>query len=245
MKKILKTFCTSAVIMFALAACSPDDETNQAAEHPGGPEVSEIALREKEEGITFFKKDFTFDDGTSKAILRVATADEKVFKNIVENLDVTITPIRQSDVPADKPHGEYKAFTPQGIEIMTELISMNRGPGVTGFKIRQGLKATANGRSEALSGYQIYTSTTSNNWPSRFWIYFPGSGGGVFFQCKRKWYNGWESDTNCLLGTSDCYNTFDLFGSSSYTFDVDGPWRSKANLGYWEQSGTIEYHFEY
>ena len=245
MKNILRTFCASVAIMFALAACSPDDETNQATEHPDGPEVSEIALREKEEGITFFNKDFTFDDGTSKAILRVATADEKVFKNIVENFDVTITPIRESDVPSDESQGEYKAFTPKGVEILTELISMERGPGVIGFKIKQGQKAITNGRSEGLSGYDYYTSTTSNNWPSRFVLYFPGSGGGVFFQCKRKWYNGWESDTNCLLNTSECYNTFDLFGSSTYTFDVDGPWRSKANLGYYLQSGTIEYYFIY
>jgi hypothetical protein len=243
MKKTLRTFCASVVILFAFAACSPDEETNQAIEHPDGPEVSEIALREKEEGITFFSKDFTFNDGTSKATLRVATADEKVFKHLVENLDVAITPVRESDVQSSESQGEYKAFTPKGVEIMTELISMERGPGVVGFKIRQGQKDVSNGRTEALSGYEIYTSTTSNNWPSRFWIYFPGSGGGVYFQCKRKWYNGWESDTNCL--GSDCYNTFDLFGSSSYNFDVDGPWRSKANLGYYHQSGTIEYYFIY
>ena len=112
---------------------------------------------------------------------------------------------------------------------------------VIGFTASYHLKTGENETSgrTALTGYDYYITSTSNNWPTYFWVSFPSQGGGLSFKAKWKYYYTWVTYTVCIesssygLGVGDCYQEHNVPGNSTYVFNVDGPWRVKTEIGYY------------
>ena len=239
---------------YFVASCNQDENLDPSLKQD--QIQSEIARIEKEKGIVFFKRDVVFEDGGNIAVLRVATENEAVFENIVEKFEITINPIYsdQSLISSSESGiGEEGKFDALGTEILTEFIQLRMENDVIGFSTnfnRSKLNGFSNGRVEGFDDdYQYYVTHYSMNWPSRFWLDFPQQGGGVFFQCKRKWYNGWESDTNCIISSTfgnfagQCGNTHHLYGSNAYVFNVDGPYQVRAKIGTWATSAGWTWGF--
>lgn len=230
----------ACLLFLCLVAVSCQDEERA---RPQAVDESEIAAIEKREGITMFKKTFEFKQGENHAVLTVATRKQEIFTNIIENLKLDITPVLKGQQLDSKNHdgsgsrGELIA----GEEILTEYTIMQRDKNVVGFAttIRLDEKVLSSGRPSALSGYSAYVTHYSNVWPSRFWVDLPASGIGVYFQKQTRWYSGWESDGNhlveCSCGSEPLNVTrvqWDLFGSCFYRWHVDGPYKSRAQIGY-------------
>ena len=247
MKKILYV---SLWIMSCILAvsCSQDEQNVEPA--TSDQEIGEIARIEKETGITLFKRVITFENGNNKATLLIATKSEEIFKNIVENFDVVIKPVYSRDMPANIGKAKSNGAIENGVEpnnentgeeILTEFEFIQTETNVIGFTTSYHLKTKedASGGRVALTGYDYYITSTSDNWPTYFWVSFPSQGGGLNFNAKWKWYNGWVTYTVCIesstygLGVGDCYQEHNLPGVSSYTLNVDGPWRVKTIIGYY------------
>jgi len=89
----------------------------------------------------------------------------------------------------------------------------------------------------ALTGYDQYVNHYSDHWPTYYTIAFPTQGGGVHFYARWKWYQGYGSRTVCIessscgVGVGECAQEFDLPGSCSYAFNVDGPYQIQVTIG--------------
>lgn len=136
---------------------------------------------------------------------------------------------------------------------MTEFIESKKGAGVLGFKTTltppRSERIEGSGKTN-LNDYAYYVTHYSDNWPSQFYVgFFGSSGGGVQFTKKNKWYNGWESDTNCIIASTisqivgECGTEFDLFARADYLFDVDGPWRCRVKIGTWNGSDPWTWYY--
>lgn len=247
MKKILHV---SLWIMFCILAvnCSHDEQNVEPS--TSDEEIGEIARIEKETGITLFKRVITFENGNNKATLLVATKSEAIFKNVVENFDIVIKPVYSRDIPKSTlivksdegiENGNESNNENRGEEILTEFEYVQMEENVVGFTASYHLKTGENetGGRTALTGYDYYITSTSDNWPTYFWVSFPNQGGGLGFKAKWKYYYTWVTYTVCIesstygTGVGDCAQEHDVPGTSTYVFNVDGPWRVKTEIGYY------------
>jgi hypothetical protein len=243
----MKNYFKICYVVFSLlfvVSCSQDEAVPKKSSPPLNQ--SEISLLEQEQGIEFFKRDIVFENEDSRAVLRVATANEELFHNVVEKLNIEISAIHNLDELKGGVSTKQDVVIEEGNEIMTEFIESKKGPGVLGFKTTltppKAERVNENGKTE-LSGYTYYVWHYSDNWPSQFYVGFFGwNGGGVQFEKKNKWYNGWESDTNCIIGSTIsqfvglCGKEFDLYSGADYLFNVDGPYRCRVKVGTWDGS---------
>jgi hypothetical protein len=255
MKTTILSIKFSLVILLSLFVISCEKELIEDSKKEKIEPLSaetECARFERENGITLFKKDFIYDDGENKAVLRIATKSELIFKNIIENYEIIIKPIYKQDkhVKQNNQKGQLQPSKNKivGDEILTEYISMKRNNNVVGFSTSFKLINfnTLHKR------YAFHVTHYSNNWPSTFYINLigiPGWTGKVAFECRRKWYNGWESDTNCIIGSGSgegvgyCFQAVDLPVEDWFIFDVDGPWRSRVYID--TESPFFEWEFTY
>ena len=203
---------------------------------------TEIARIEKETGQPLFKRDIVYQSGGNKAVLRLATKNESFFKRIVENYDVSILPVHKHDKFFNSKSKSGKQLNDEHIlaeKMIVEFVSTEPAKGVVGFRTAFQLKKPRGVQGNASSSSEWhYVEVVSGNWPDQ--LFLSGDIQTIKFHCKRKWYNGWESDTNCILSSSEsgdmaagkCNSFFSVADSTigSIYFNVDGPWRSRFRI---------------
>jgi hypothetical protein len=248
MKRILRVSVWIALLSTCVMSCNQEDQNVSPVQDQ---EIGEIARIEKDKGIVFFKKDITFESNGNKAVLRIATQDETIFRNVVDNFEVIIKPIYSKDILATRGNGNSTTnesnLPSVGEEILTEFIEIEmKEKGLIGFTTSfhfKESKSKANGKVN-LSGYGAYVTHYSDKWPSYFWVSFPSQGGGVKFEAKWRSIYFWTSYTVCItsstygVGVGDCAKEFDLPGTSGYTFNVDGPWKVRTQIGSYTNDWT-------
>lgn len=245
-----------AALLFAVS-CDQDDKDLADA----NSDLSQIEKLEKAESTTFFKKDFTYEGDGTEAVLTVATRNEELFKNVIENLEVTFTPVlegseqsKPADSGTDSPHSEE---TPEAMpaltdEVMVEFTKMKRAAGVIGIQTTYKIKKTdaSNGRPGS-HGYNFYVNHYSGHWPSTYSLetITTANRTGAHFYARWKWYQGYGSRTVCIISSwcsmvGACAQDFDLYGGNcKWTWNVDGPYQMQAKIGWfsgdsWRDSWT-------
>lgn len=257
MKKILQSVSIIAFLAIILFVVSCNQDEQNLNSDPD-KDLSQIAKLEKEEGITFFKKDFTYTSGGNNAVLTIATRNEDVFKNFIENLDVILTPLYEvpknavstndsHDSHGSEPSDSHTEIS--GEEIIIEFTKLERTKGVIGIEATYHLKNTEllEGRTRS-HGYDMYVNHYSNHWPSTFSLetVTPANRTGVHFYARWKWYQGYGSRTVCIISSwcslvGACAQDFDLYGGNcKWTWNVDGPYQMQAKIGWF--SGEIWKH---
>lgn len=260
MKNVFQPIPIGAVLALILFAVSCSQNEQDLDSDPD-KDLSQIAKREKQEGATFFKKDFSYTAGGNNAVLTIATRDEEVFNKVIDNLEVSFTPLYEvpdnavnttgspdSEVSeSPDPHSELL-----GEEIMIEFTKLVRAKGVIGIQVNYAVKnkELLGGRSSS-HGYNHYINHYSNHWPSTFTLTtnFPASRVGAHFYARWKWYQGYGSRTVCVISSpcssvGVCAQDFDLYsGNCSWTWNVDGPYQMQAKIGWftgdsWSHSWT-------
>jgi hypothetical protein len=240
-KKYLLPFAWMLMVGMLIVSC---DHNNDLAPDPtDGENQSEIAVIEREAGITLFKKDLTLTDeaGRNKVVLRVAHKDEQILKSYLEVVSFAISPVFKKNVSriSAGPTGnvientDHKATTNLD-GIITEFISKSLEPSVAGFSLRVKFKDNPmNGRSSAYGGFPNETTVTSDTWPELCKVEVFGRSIAYKFHGKTKWYSGWSSRTFCLdADPYICNSDWTQSAISTATINVDGPWKVRATIGY-------------
>ena len=249
--QILRVLC--GIFLFTFFAVSCNKEENSAQTDPN-ENLSEIVRLEKEEGVEFFKRDFTYSSDGTNVTLTVATRNKEIFDNVIRSMDVKFTPILQAAASANKTviangnSGKQVSF--DGEEIMVEFTRMQRANGVIGIKTEyQFNRSVSSGGRAAMSEYNFYVNHYSNHWPSTYTIESSALAArtGVHFYARWKWYQGYGSRTVCVTNSycsyvGACSDDFDLYnGNCSWTFNVDGPYQMQVKIGWLDGSSFTDY----
>lgn len=102
MKKLIIPF----LFLFTFFSCNRDDlQFSIKNESPVIEEQSEIALIEKEMGISFFKKDITLIDesGKNEVIVRIASKEEEVLREYLALYSLSISPVMRKTMKKVSP----------------------------------------------------------------------------------------------------------------------------------------------
>ena len=162
--------------LFALAVgCSQPDVVNDSAKLGSENEIikSEIALKEEELGITYFKKNVTIADqsGENKIVMQFASLNEAALVGYLATIKYEIIPVykNQANVESqtplpDKSQNENLDIPKSEYPIITEEVSRQLKEGVTGFwlKVKPDLKNARTNRT-----YRYSASHVSEDWPER------------------------------------------------------------------------------
>lgn len=242
MKNILRAFTWLVTVGILMVSC---DTTNELTPVSTVDEnQSEIALIEKETGVTLFKQDLNLADesGKNKVVLRVAHKDKQMLENYLEAFSFSISPVLKKDVSRSSSaqagglsEGAEEKVTTNLDGIITEFMSTTLEPNVAGFSMRVKFneKYSKNGRANAYGGYPNETTVTSGTWPELCRVDVYGRSIAYKFHGKTKWYSGWSSRYFCVdSNPSDCRWDWTQSAISTATINVDGPWKVRATVGY-------------
>lgn len=248
----------ACLILIALFAVSCDQTDSDVS--PGESELGQIAQLEKAEGISFFKREFTYSSAGTDAILTIATRNEEIFENVIENLEVSFTPLYEVPKKAVNPNISPESVDSEstgqsellGEELMIEFTKLERAAGVIGIQTQYKLKNQdlSTGRIGS-HGYDMYVNHYSNHWPSTYTLEVTSTANrtGAHFYARWKWYQGYGSRTVCVISSpcsqvGVCAQDFDLYGGNcTWTWNVDGPYQMQAKIGWfngetWTDSWT-------
>lgn len=243
-----------------LISCNNEEEIPALSEEMKEPEnLSEIALLEEELGTTFFKKDFTLTDdtGENQVTLRVASPDEKTLENYLNVVNLSMTPVYRNAYPeAQKPQEKNSNFpdgkTEQAFEgIITEFISENLNEDVIGLRLNVEVKENKENLRTQVD-YNYISLHTSMKWPylAKVTTYSNSLEIKYNFEAKDRWYKSWftgyaetcKYNGNFGQDLTQCNFYWFQPQSSENTIWVDGPYKVRARVSYWN-TGSYSVEF--
>lgn len=260
MKNNFSTLTKIFTIPFLAFSCNSDQElpapTVQTNEFEN---ISEIALLEKELGITLSKRDFILTDetGDNQVTLRVAAKEKEELENYLNSVNLSMEPvfaheysyIRTGKNNTDSKVEEVDKSSSGFSGIITEFVDEKFGDDVIGVRLNVEIKAQSN---NSRINYALYTEHTSGNWPylakiKTFTTYEPI---GYRLETKSRWYKSWNFASMCKyngtngLDPNQCQSFWEQYANNENTFWVDGPYRVKIPVSYWT-SGSYSIEFTY
>lgn len=229
-------------------SCNQDEELRPSEDR--NQRMSEIALLEKEYGITFYKKDLILVDETGRNVvtMQIAAKHEAMVKAYLDTYGFSISPIYEEKHKTPRPDATEQVPIEKNQEeqtdldgIFTEVISKQLEEGVIGLRTTLTLKnrSLRGGRVAAPDDFPNSAThyNTSGNWPEIFKMY-ASSTVGYKFMGKSRWYSGWSTRTFCDYYSPTVCASYWEHGGEQWTA-VDGPYDVRATVYYhyyWDYS---------
>lgn len=243
MKKLLIPF----LFLFTFFSCNREDlQPSIKNETTVIEEQSEIALIEKEIGISFFKKDITLIDesGKNEVVMRIASKEEEVLREYLELYNLSISPVYAKDYEKVEPsqtlstesENDYQEELAQpNIDgILSELISQKLDKDVIGVNIHVKLNILENGRVTG-NGFPYDVTYYSGTWPEEFECTSYGSI-GYKLMGKSRWYSGWSTRTFCSMYYPNPCQSYWRESGQHQRLWIDGPYKVRVTFDYYSVS---------
>lgn len=248
MKTKIKMAGWAILVALLIAGCHQDEELQPL--ESSDKNQSEIALLEKELGITFYKKDLKLIDETGRNVvtLQIAGKDKAMVDAYLEMYEFSVSPIfrnqyESSDAAKQSPVDNGAAEKTNIDGIFTEVISKQLDKNVIGLRTTLTLKnRSLQGRVAAPGDFPSSAThyNTSGNWPEIFKMY-ASSTVGYQFMGKSRWYSGWSTRTFCDYYNPSVCATYWEHGGEQWT-SVDGPYDVRVTVYYFQY---WDYSFEW
>lgn len=261
MKKYFRNLVTILGFALFVFSCNSEQELPVSLQEENEPEnISEIALLEEELGITLFKRDFILTDESNdnQVILRVAGVEEDILESYLNSVTFSMNPVYLNDYPFLVRESKEEFVLPEERQtdqdfsgIITEFVSQTLKDDVIGIRLNV---AVREGNENSRINYNFTATHTSDVWPylATVQTYANSLEIKYHFDAKERWYKSWYTgyletckyNGNAAPDLSQCSHWWTQPANSSNTFWVDGPYKSRVNVSYWN-SGSYSVTYVY
>ena len=210
--------------------------------------TSEIDLMEKQEGVTFFKKDVWIKDETGKdqVLMRFASVNKDLLDTYLEENHYTLLPIsgtisNQHSIDVKPTNNSTNLSTIKQM-VITEVVGIKSPSAIKEYVIHVERKSdnTKNKKNGRVSiTYSSFTIHVSMNWPTYCRVYATQPIRHSM-RVKDRWMNSWSAPSALLEHSST--NTYYEY---KYKIDEwwDGPWRARLEVDY-NNSSNYDVYFD-
>lgn len=259
MKNYFKSLPSILLLGISAIGCTTDQEIGNPDHFNSSISgLSEIELLEKDLGVEFFKEDLILKDqnGENEVTLRIAAQEKNELEAYLDNVEFSISPIYSKANSSRKSTNKYGdnlngGETENFSGIITEFVETKIREDVVGVRLNVVIK---NQQENSRIAYNARTTHTSSNWPhlAKIKTFDNSLVIRYNFEVKDRWYKSWYTGYletckyNGVNGpiNSDCQHFWEQSANMENTFWVDGPYRVRAVINYWN-TGSYSVEFTY
>lgn len=267
MKISISLFIALSLLISFVFSCSQPEVPNDAAKGKDDADVnkSEIALREEELGVTYFKRNITITDktGQNKVVMQFAALDESVLNDYLANVEYQIIPVfkNKNEEETIKPKSSITSENPNKLKseyaVITEEVSRQLQKGVIGIWVNVRTNQKNNTRTNVTYNYSA--SHVSSDWPERLHFTIINKGdyrvfNGLHYFVKKKnggLFASWKTpDTIDRISPNPGTVNNNIFYEYAfapygvdYVYEMDGPKKVELFVDY-NYVGEYNFSFE-